>query len=135
MRGDRLLVGLLGVIAAACLIGWFYQYGMRAAWLPACLFHRLTGLNCPGCGMTRATHAALHGHLGTALRCNPLGMVLLPAAMVGLGLELTGWLAAKPPPVSFRIGGRWALGLCWLVLAFWILRNIPAWPFSLLAPP
>jgi len=38
-------------------------------------------------------------------------------------------------PLRFRIGGRWAWGVLWLVAAFWLLRNIPAWPFSLLATP
>src|ERR1700689_2632743 len=42
---------------------------------PVCQFHRLTGLNCPGCGATRAMYALLHGNFALALRDNALLMV------------------------------------------------------------
>lgn len=133
--GIRVMLLLAGLAAAGVAVFLLYRYGPHAAWLPGCLFHKLTGFDCPGCGMTRATHAAAHGRLGEALRFNPLGMILLPAAMVGLGLEILGWVRGKPLPIRFRIGGKWAWGIVWLVGAFWLFRNIPAWPFSLLAIP
>jgi hypothetical protein len=135
MRGDRALALALGALSALLLAFLLYRSGPAASWLPGCLFHRVTGFDCPGCGMTRAAHAALHGRIGEAFRFNPLGMVLLPAAMIGLGLELAGWLRGRPLPVRFRIGGRWAWGVLGVLMAFWVLRNIPAWPFTLLAPP
>ena len=79
--------------------------------------------------MTRAAHASLHGRLAEAFRFNPVGMILLPAAMLGIGLELIGWAREKPLPVRFRIGGRWAWGILGILLVFWILRNVPMWPF------
>jgi hypothetical protein len=85
--------------------------------------------------MTRATHAVFHGRIFEAFRFNPVGMILFPAAVVGIGLELLGWVRGKPLPVRFRIGGRWAWGIAGILLAFWILRNIPVWPCTLLAPP
>jgi len=39
---------------------------------PVCLFHQLTGLNCPGCGATRALYALLHGNFLLALKDNAL---------------------------------------------------------------
>lgn len=135
MRGNRALALALGVLSASLLAFLLYRSGPSASWLPGCLFHRVTGLDCPGCGMTRATYAAMHGRIGEAFRFNPVGMVLLPAAMIGLGLELAGWLRGKPLPVRFRIGGRWAWGVFGVLMAFWVFRNIPAWPFTLLAPP
>lgn len=113
----------------------FYQGDTSAPWLPDCLFHKLTGLWCPGCGMTRATHAALHGHFGKAFRFNPVGMVLFPISLLGISMELAGWVRGKPPPVSLRLGRNGAWFILVVILAFWILRNIPTWPFNLLAPP
>ena len=135
MRWNRALVVLLGLLAvgSACLA--LYRYGPSAQWFPGCRFHRLTGLDCPGCGMTRATHAALHGRIGEAFRFNLVGMILFPAAIIGLGLELAGWVRGKPLPIRFRVGGRWAWGIFAVLMAFWVLRNIPVWPFILLAPP
>ena len=135
MRWDRALALTLGLLFAVFLAWLLYQNGPSAAWLPGCLFHRWTGFDCPGCGMTRAANATLHGRFGEAFRFNPLGMVLLPAALLGLGLESIGWVRDRPPPVKFRIGGRWAWWLLAVLLAFWVLRNVPLWPFTLLAPP
>jgi hypothetical protein len=36
------------------------------------MFRNVTGLRCPGCGMGSATHALLHGHLGTAIHLHLL---------------------------------------------------------------
>jgi len=124
---------LLAVTAAAVFI--FYQSNISAPWLPECMFHKLTGLWCPGCGMTRATHAALHGHIKGAFRLNPLGMVLFPVALIGISLELVGWVRGKPLPLSLRLGRYGASVILIVILVFWVLRNIPAWQFSLLAPP
>jgi hypothetical protein len=48
---------------------------------PACPIHQFFGIECPGCGATRALAALLHGHLHQALRFNALFVVLLPAAL------------------------------------------------------
>jgi len=104
-------------------------------WLPVCTFHRLSDLHCAGCGMTRAAHATLHGRIGEAFRFNPVGMVLLPLACVGIGIEILGWVRGKPLPFRLNVGATGAWVIVWIVVAFWILRNIPCWPFTLLAPP
>ena len=125
----------LGLCAAAILAIALYQYGPRAAWLPGCLFHRLTGLACAGCGMTRATYAALHGRWSEAFRFNPLGMIVVPAWLVYVGVRIPAWLRDRPPPLCCRIGARAAWWILGLVVGFWVLRNLPVWPFTLLAPP
>lgn len=123
-----------GVLVAAGLTGLLYGWGPHARWFPGCLLHRLTGLHCPGCGMTRAAYASLHGDFGAAFRFNPLGMILLPGALVAIALELLVWVRGKPLPVTLRVGGRWAWAMVVLILLFWVLRNIPLWPCTLLAP-
>jgi hypothetical protein len=58
---------------------------MSAPWLHSilnhlCLFHWLTGLNCPLCGMTRAMLAMVHGRWQETIRYNalsPLGGAML----------------------------------------------------------
>lgn len=54
-----------------------------------CGFRNLTGLSCPGCGLTRSWTYLAHGQLSTALRMNPLGPVLFIAA--ALQLPLAGY--------------------------------------------
>ena len=135
MRGDRALAVTFGAVAAIVIAFFLYQNGPRYAWYPGCLFHRLTGLECPGCGMTRATYAALHGRFGEALRFNPLGMIVLTALGVWVGIQIPAWLRGEAQAFRFRVGpcgGWWLVGV---VLGYWILRNIPVWPFTLLAAP
>lgn len=132
-RSAWVVAGALVLVAAAVFL---MRHGpAQVPFLPECLFHRFTGLNCPGCGMTRATHAALHGRLGEAFRMNPVGMMLFPVAMSGIGLEIVGWVRGRP--LSFRLNpgirGTWCLVA--LVFAFWFLRNLPWYPFTLLSPP
>src|SRR3569623_103967 len=49
-----------------------------------CLFSKIIGRPCPGCGMTRAASAFSRGHFLTAARYNPL---IFPA-MAALAFEL-----------------------------------------------
>src|SRR5450432_2047076 len=44
---------------------------------PVCLFHALTGLNCPGCGMTRALYALLHANFLLALKDNAIFIFII----------------------------------------------------------
>ena len=135
MRGDRALAVTFGAVAATVIAFFLYQNGPRCAWYPGCLFHRLTGLACPGCGMTRATYAALHGRFGEALRFNPLGMIVLPALGVFFGMQIPAWLRGEAQAFRWRVGRRGAWWLVGIVLGYWVLRNIAIWPFTLLAAP
>lgn len=135
MHRDRAGWVILGVLVLGYVAYLLHQNGPDGVpWLPNCLFHKLTGLHCPGCGMTRAAHATLYGRLGDAFRFNPVGMILLPLAGLSIGLELLGWVWGKPLPFRLKVGTRGAWAIVWLVVGFWILRNLPWWPFTLLAP-
>lgn len=136
MRRDRALWVLLLLFALAAAAWLLRQHGPNSLpWFPGCTFQRLTGLDCPGCGMTRAAHATLHGRIGEAFRYNPVGMILFPLAVAGLGIEALGWVREKPLPFRLKVGAVGAWGIVWIVLGFWILRNLPWWPCTLLAPP
>jgi hypothetical protein len=55
----------------------------RAGFYPVCPIHEYLGIDCPGCGATRALAALLHGHFLDALRLNALFVLLLPVALAG----------------------------------------------------
>lgn len=104
-------------------------------WLPKCLFHELTGLHCPGCGITRALHAMFQGRFAEALGQNPLVVICLPLIAYGVVLEGAAWLWGERyqgPRVRWPRWAYWPLMIT--VFGYWILRNVPAWPFTLLAP-
>ncbi|MEO6703475.1 MAG: DUF2752 domain-containing protein [Jatrophihabitantaceae bacterium] len=55
-----------------------YLFNPNTSRIPLCPLHAMTGLWCPLCGVTRASHALLHGQLGTALQDNLLFVLALP---------------------------------------------------------
>ncbi len=50
----------------------------HGAGIPVCLFHALTGLPCPGCGLTRAFSSLLHGQVQAAFAYHPFVFFFLP---------------------------------------------------------
>lgn len=129
----RLLISLVaaGLLAAGFGYVAVHDPSVPGAF-PQCLFHQATGLHCPGCGSTRAVHALLHGDFGAALGMNGLCVLLLPFLLVALPLQAVAWVRRTPPPTMAPPGA--ARALLWVVLAFWLLRNLPFLPFTALAP-
>lgn len=120
---DRALWASLAVLGLAGAAYALRETG-GAGWMPGCVFRKATGLDCPGCGMTRATYAMLHGRIGEAFAFNPVGMILLPLAMIALGIEVLGWVRGKPLPIRLN-PGRWgATFLCAVLIVWWVMRNL-----------
>jgi hypothetical protein len=100
---------------------------------PPCPFLWLTGFYCPGCGSLRALHQLLHGNFAAAISFNPFAVLALP--FVGYGAASRAAFLVRGrylPHVLLPAWIIWSLGCA--VLLFGILRNIPAYPFRLLAP-
>ena len=123
-----LALGTLAVIAAGAILFWFNPAQYRL--YPFCFFHELTGLNCPGCGGTRALHHLLHGKVMAAFHANALLIAALP---------LFAWLGVrfavgriKRPPSTRRIAPAWFWIILALAVAFTVFRNLPA--FAWLSP-
>lgn len=89
-----------------------------------CPFHALTGLLCPGCGVTRMGLRLLQGDIFGAFSANPVLFCLLPFLFALLGVHLTRYVKTgegKAPKWEER---------CWLTLAavllVWgVVRNLP----------
>jgi hypothetical protein len=54
----------------------------HTSFYPHCPIYEYLHLQCPGCGITRALAAMLHGHLAEAMHLNALITVLLPIAAI-----------------------------------------------------
>lgn len=94
---------------------------------------RFTDLHCPGCGTTRATHQFLHGNVLRGLACNPILSLAVPLIALLVWEQLgraRSWPVWPVWPVT-RTVSPWVL---WIVLGYWVARNLPFMPFTLLAP-
>jgi hypothetical protein len=120
--------GLLLAVTVVGIAATVYFFNPSAhRFYPVCQFHRLTGLNCPGCGGTRALYALLHGDLPTALRDN----ALLVAGVAGTGMRgawfAFNWLRGRRNSDFFP--PRLLLPLLVVTVLFGVLRNLPAFAF------
>ncbi|MGE5487340.1 MAG: DUF2752 domain-containing protein [bacterium] len=64
---------------------------MASAGPQICLFKNLLGIECFGCGMTRAIAAALHGNFDAALALNPLVAAALPILIAFVVFPVARW--------------------------------------------
>ena len=131
--GLVLALGVLGLLGLCYIQRNDPEAG--GSYFPRCMFREITGLHCAGCGGTRATHALTNLEAGVAFRKNPLLVILLPFLVVGVVLESAAWVIGegyRGPRV--RLPGQLAWSLPVITIGFCILRNIPGWPFELLAP-
>jgi len=67
----------------------FFGFALLGLNLMPCPFLQVTGLPCPGCGMTRSTFAALRGDFPEVWRTNPFGPLFAVFwVVVGIGVML-----------------------------------------------
>jgi hypothetical protein len=104
-----------------------------ASFYPKCVSHQLLGIHCPGCGLTRAAHSLLNGHLAQAFAYNPLLVLLSPYLLLALVRWTWFWLWGTEARRSL-FPARYTWLILGVFIAYWVLRNVPAYPFTLLAP-
>ena len=68
--------------------------------LPLCPLAGIFGIPCPGCGLTRASLAALRGDFGAALHFHPLVFWVAPVYVFLIGGLLVGYVRGTPPAAS-----------------------------------
>jgi hypothetical protein len=103
---------------------------LAALRVPMCPVAIVTGYPCPGCGLTRATMALLHGDLHEAMHLHPLAPVVSPLvggflAYAVLAYVVVGrWPAVQGPAAARMAAAGIAL---WVVMfAVWIARFLGA---------
>ncbi|WP_167616406.1 DUF2752 domain-containing protein [Maribellus sediminis] len=100
---------------------------------PKCMFHSLTGAYCPGCGSQRALHSLLHLDIAGVISYN---FLFLPAALLIVYHYahpiLNKVFNRKLPNLFYMKYTPWVIFT--VVIVFWIFRNLPWYPFSVLAP-
>ena len=118
----RLGILLLGFAAALTVTILLYILAQKNIGIP-CLFYRLTGLKCPGCGNTRAALSLLRLDFSAAFFYNP--MFLPEFFYIGWVLFFCCRSYLKGKGFTYRTGALWLdITLLTAVLLWWVVRNL-----------
>lgn len=100
---------------------------------PRCLFNSITEYYCPGCGSQRAIHSLLHLNFAGVVCHNflfiPAFLLIIYHFLHPIVNRYFNW---KLPNILYFKSTPWIIFV--LVIVFWIARNLPFYPFSVLAP-
>ena len=131
---DRRIVGFAIAGIAGSLIFLAVVPPAEFPYYPRCQLHFYTGLHCPGCGTTRAVHALLNGRLQQAIAYNALIFFLVPFIGLAIVKERRRRTHYQPKMTSKTAESLWIWLLMGTLFLFGILRNIPRYPFTMMAP-
>jgi hypothetical protein len=129
---------IIGLVLLGCGLLAFRSLNLsETPWLPKCLYHELTGLHCPGCGITRALQALAQWNIPQAFAYNALWPIAVLLTLPYLLKKTWYWMLGTRPAVGKSSTGLYVvlgslLGL--VVVMFTILRNLPGEPWCYLAP-
>lgn len=135
----RVIISLLLFLAGGLLIFLLLQYdpvnaGKREVYL-FCPFNKLTGLYCPGCGMTRAGFDILHFDIISAIHNNALIVIVFGPFAAYMALREYLFFIIQKQVLPFPQLKTWMIVLIVIItVAFTILRNLPFAPFNWIAP-
>lgn len=111
-------------LAATALTVLYFVDPTRHMLAPPCPYLTLSGLACPGCGLTRAVHLLLHGDLARAFAYNPWAFVAAAAVMA---FAILPRITDEARTLRLRNGISYLMVV--VTLAFWVWRNTAAYPF------
>lgn len=113
---------LLTLLVAYLLLGSYFRIYMF------CPIKKITGLYCPGCGVTRMCLSILKGNFYQAFRYNPLIFISLPFFLFYYFICLFETHKKRPSKIRILEPYIWYF-LIAIFLVFGILRNIPFFDF------
>jgi hypothetical protein len=109
---------------------YLYHYGNPFF----CIFKKITGFYCPSCGSGRAVFCLLHLDFLKALDYNFFAVIFLPLILY-YGIRQYVFLVFKKNILPIFTTSIKAYNCIILLLVlFSVLRNIPVFPFTVLAP-
>jgi len=124
-RRTELAKGVLGV-ALMFAIPMFLRFAPAWAeqFYPVCIWNRLTGLYCPGCGTLRAFTALAHFDFGSAFSYNPfLFLLVLPITVYLCTIYIIRAISGRWVP-SLLSSHKSVIPVAAIITGVWIFRNV-----------
>lgn len=123
------ILKLTGICTSVLLLGFLYLLLFKHTGLALdCVFQRITGFYCPGCGISRMLLALSELDFYRAFRYNPGVAVISPLLMFYIITRTVYYVRGLPYTVSKRESRLWIL-LMILIMLYGIIRNLPGFEF------
>lgn len=122
-----LIAGIITALVVARLLPLPHN-GTIGGMPSLCPFKNITGLPCPGCGLTRSVVYSAHGQWQQAITYHPFG----PLFIAGLGVALLAAVISLRYPLNFQQSRAASLLLtaaAIAVLVLWAVRLSGLWPY------
>ena len=134
-QNRNIRIALVLCAGAVAVVGAVYLYFHNPYSYPLpCIFYSVTGLYCPGCGAGRACYSILHLEFADAFCYNPLMTILLPLIGLYIAARMVDWIITGGNHVDRKINAKFLTWVLVVVVVYGVVRNIPVFPFTLLAP-
>ena len=123
MKKNKKIISKL-IVLSGLLIGYYFLNAVFKISIP-CIFYKMTGFHCPGCGVTRLFFSLFKLDFYQAFRYNPLIFIFLIIFVIKLLISIV-------TKRKLTFSKTWITIMLIATIIFWIARNIPY--FSFLAP-
>lgn len=119
------------LIIAISIIGLitYYYLNQNYNFSIPCLFHKITGYYCPGCGITRCLFSLLEGKIYQAFMYNQLVFILLPFFIIYFIYNSYIYIFNKENKLINKIPNYVYIILLIIVISFGIIRNLDFFPY------
>lgn len=121
----RLLRVILIILALMVILLGYYEINKVYHVGIPCLFYKITGYKCPGCGITRALFSLIKGDIKQAIYYNKILMLMLPFIAIYFGYKSYLYVMAirgnKKIEKALNI---WACILLVIAIMYGVFRNM-----------
>ncbi len=149
-KNSLIRISIISAIVCGIALLYFFVDARYSGFFPRCPFFTLTGLYCPGCGSQRAVSSLLHGDIIKAFHYNVMLAASLPLVLYSAFRTTIYWIikdlgekrnmiwvrffTLNSIPQKIFYSPVFVKAVLVIIVLFWILRNIPVYPFTVLAP-
>jgi len=123
---------LLFFLVVVIFLVYYFVNPSNINLFPKCPLYSSTGIYCPGCGSQRALHDMLNFKFKEMIGHNFL--FLFGIIIIIYHFIVEGILYFKGKDYNLLYKPKTPIIILIIVILYWILRNIPSYPFTLLAP-
>lgn len=118
-----IIIFLIGIFFGYYFLNCHFGFGVP------CIINELTGLVCPGCGITRMLFSIVKLDFKSAFMYNQLLFVLLPFIIGFIIYYLILYIKGDKDRILSKIPFWVWIVLIIIIIGFFILRNLPMFPF------